>query len=1670
MTPKVLLATSLAQNSCRWFRRLPNENHKLEKWLLMPAIGIALVLLFFSLFAAAQTTNGVPPFASIGGSPHDHLNLAILNGQFVFGITSKPGRGVGFSYALSYNNSIWFPSSAGSTTAWQPVQNYGWQAQTDATLGYVPHRILSSRCRILNPDGTWGYSYWTTTVFSGYQDPGGTLHSMPVSTTAGSTDCGVDPVDSGSSSATDGSGYTLTVTQFNNTVVQSRSGTLIYSASGGSLNDSNGNILSTAINGSTTTFTDTLGATALTISGAPPGNVTYTFPNSSGGNSTVTVAYTSFNIQTNFQCSGVNEYSATGVNLPTSITQADGSQYQIAYEQTPSYGTGYTTGRIASLTLPTGGTISYSYSGSNHGINCSDGSISGLTRTLKPSANANEGNWTYTRSWSGSKTSTTVQDPAGNQTVIQFQGIFETQRDIYNGSAQTGTLLATIYTCYNGAAYPCTNTGVSLPITRLTTTTNINGFYKQADVTYNSSGLPLVSKEYDFGSGAPGALLKEVDITYATISGIQDRPSDIVVKNGSGARVAETQVVYDQSAIVSTTGASSHDYTDYGFSFTTRGNPTTISRWVSGTTFIITTNTYNDLGNLVSSTDQGGHVTAFDYTDSYSDSTNHNTQAFVTTITYPATNSGNTSHIEKKKYYWPTGALYQATDQNNQVTSFTYDSAGRPSTVSYPDGGQSTFTYPNAQQARVQKKIDSSNSADAWTEVDGLGRPSRASIANGESTPYDQTDTCYDPINAKVTTSYAYQGSGLASGPNGTKQCSASAGDVAVYDALGRTTSVTHADGTSALSSFYGRAVKLQDEGNGSGSRVTHVYQMDGLGRTTTVCEQASSIFASTTVACGLDIDGSVNGVNTTYAYDALGNVTSIAQGALTTRQFTYDGVSNVLSEYVSEAKATTNYTYNSEGLLATRSRYSANQPASCIGAGTCTTTTTNYSYDELHRPRTISYNDTTAENTPFLVYFYDQPNPYGMTTGPYQNGNLTSAWTETHSWTGIQGVLFGYDQMGRENIEGQTVIGTCCGSGFRWYSLNYGYNLLGLMTSSTNSQGVTFNYSYNVGARPTQMTSSLADANHPGTLFSQAHYNAGGELTSDLLGNGVSQSFNYDPMWRLLSASAVKGSTTLYSLGGPGAGNTLTYAPNSSITAANDSVNGNWNYSYDALNRIASANKSGGTNLSFDIDRNGNRWHQNPAGAQVSFDQTTNQIASGNGVSYDALGNIINDGQHSYTYDAEGRLTQVDGGATATYVYDVFGRRTRRTVSSGTFDDVYDLGGKMVAEVYATGWGPGEVYLGGHLATYSNGTTYFPLADWLGSERARTDMNGNVVGTCTGNPYGDNYTCAGTDPSRIKYAGMEYDSETGLYHTPFRYYNPRLGLWMSVDPAGMGAADASDPQSFNRFAYVAHNPINSIDPMGLDGNCGWWDHVFDTCAGGYPPGPSINCIEDGVATPCGTLLRQLNLDEFGFLRLVLKGASSGHWEYSYFPPTSVSTNLVYNGDMIYQGVPTVSMGYGLMTWVPDGSGITFSLAFGYFGGGGSGGDNFSWWKEFARTFFTEPYRKPGENFVKCWNRAAGDTLRAAGLPSDYQMGTEALAGASGAVGLFESIKSFWASGFGGKGWVRPSSMLARQLFSGSPAATTALRWGGKGLAVIGAAEVGLRTGSALDCAIPNNY
>jgi len=78
----------------------------------------------------------------------------------------------------------------------------------------------------------------------------------------------------------------------------------------------------------------------------------------------------------------------------------------------------------------------------------------------------------------------------------------------------------------------------------------------------------------------------------------------------------------------------------------------------------------------------------------------------------------------------------------------------------------------------------------------------------------------------------------------------------------------------------------------------------------------------------------------------------------------------------------------------------------------------------------------------------------------------------------------------------------------------------------------------------------------------------------------------------------------------------------------------------------------------------------------------------------------------------------------------------------------------------------------------------------------------------------GENVKVA-TCPQAYKFTGYERDPETGLDYSIFRYYNSRVGRFMSPDPIE-GAI--GDPQSLNRYSYVGNDPVNFIDPLGLSG------------------------------------------------------------------------------------------------------------------------------------------------------------------------------------------------------------------------------------------------------------
>ena len=79
-------------------------------------------------------------------------------------------------------------------------------------------------------------------------------------------------------------------------------------------------------------------------------------------------------------------------------------------------------------------------------------------------------------------------------------------------------------------------------------------------------------------------------------------------------------------------------------------------------------------------------------------------------------------------------------------------------------------------------------------------------------------------------------------------------------------------------------------------------------------------------------------------------------------------------------------------------------------------------------------------------------------------------------------------------------------------------------------------------------------------------------------------------------------------------------------------------------------------------------------------------------------------------------------------------------------------------------------------------------------------------------------------------FTGDERDTQTNLDHTWFRKYSSAQGRWMTPDPAGLAAVDPTNPQSWNRYAYVLNDPLDFADPLGLDPPCGdgFNPHVVD--------------------------------------------------------------------------------------------------------------------------------------------------------------------------------------------------------------------------------------------------
>lgn len=131
---------------------------------------------------------------------------------------------------------------------------------------------------------------------------------------------------------------------------------------------------------------------------------------------------------------------------------------------------------------------------------------------------------------------------------------------------------------------------------------------------------------------------------------------------------------------------------------------------------------------------------------------------------------------------------------------------------------------------------------------------------------------------------------------------------------------------------------------------------------------------------------------------------------------------------------------------------------------------------------------------------------------------------------------------------------------------------------------------------------------------------------------------------------------------------------------------------------------------------------------------------------------------------------------------------------------------------------------------------TYWFHSDQINSTSMITDKTGRVVSRMEYAPYGESLA-SGENVTNRKYTGQIEDAGTGLMYYNARYYDPFICRFISPDSE---IPDMENTQSFNRYMYVAGNPIKYNDPTGHKWNPFkglkrfWRNEIKDTAIGHF--------------------------------------------------------------------------------------------------------------------------------------------------------------------------------------------------------------------------------------------
>jgi RHS repeat-associated protein len=544
-----------------------------------------------------------------------------------------------------------------------------------------------------------------------------------------------------------------------------------------------------------------------------------------------------------------------GLQIVTVIL-ADGSKWTFDYDNYLE---------VTSVGLPTGGSINLTWTTISF-LNCNPLDHTSMSRAVATrTVNDNNGHsstWTY--NWGAPSSGTLINqvtDPLSNDTIHTFtdQGgcaYYETRTQSYQGTGSSRQLQKQVDTTYASTPFSVftsvgTAVGNVVP-TSIKTTIYPSGKVSLVAKTYDTGlgtnapifGNVVSEKVYDWGPGVPGALLRETDTSYIWQSDahyltahLLDLPASVVVKDGNGNRVAETDYAYDESQYLT---AANINTQHVAASNAVRGNLTTVSRWLNpGNSMISSHTNWYDTGEVYQQIDPLGNTTTHSYDTAYAGAYSTKTQDAL-------------GHVVSGTYDFSTGLLSSFTNANAtsqasgntpgdaaHTTNYVYDVMSRVTSATLPadplgNHPQTAFNYPNLTTVELLRKITGSLTEDAFTYSDGLGRTiqSKHVIPGGNAL----VDTTYDGLDRAASVSNPYfSTSELTYGVTQSQ-----------YDALGRVIQTTKQDGGISTVSYSDNCTTTTDEAGKQRRACT-----DALGRLASVDEPGDSTAGASPVANG---------------------------------------------------------------------------------------------------------------------------------------------------------------------------------------------------------------------------------------------------------------------------------------------------------------------------------------------------------------------------------------------------------------------------------------------------------------------------------------------------------------------------------------------------------------------------------------------------------------------------------------------------------------------------------------------------------------------------------------------------------------------------------------------------------------------------------------------------